>query len=555
MLYTPQNTLPGNEALKAGSDPTLALAMLQMDVASGRLPSNFPIHEWHEQKVRYDYYWSWATGTILEEVAGKTKEGKTVYRYPLKINPVRNFARKHAALLFGEVPDTPAPLVKTLITPKTIYGNPTERSKEDANFCAGVVNEVWQASNGRSIQYENGDISQWLGGSVFEISYVPWRRDLLIPITVRNISPDFVLPIFNADNYYDLSEAWIVYYVSARAAEAAWGIKPKGSNPNVLYVSHWTKDYNTRTVDGEILEARYPNGVRIRYDRHDNPFGQVPIKYTPRLREGSPYGSSFIPDIAGLALEYNSRLSDVGDAMRKTVHQRYVGRNITGSINPNKPLDDRGNTYLDIGVQNPALDGPPELKPLDPPKWSDSFSSHQAVLWNQLLREGGLGPIAFGEDEGSQRSALTLAFRMWPSTIVAKAQRTFWTDGLNEVAKVILTIAAEKNIRVSGQTVPKNFQQLVDISQDWLPMVPRDREAQVSEVVALVQSGLMSPETALGALGNVPDAQQELLQIKEHLEYRAKLNMKTGNEFSQAGEGAAVDIEEPTVSSGLREDE
>jgi len=552
MIYTPQNTLPGNEARKSSNE--LAMALLQLDLASGRLPAGFPLVEWQEQKARYDYYWSWANGTLLEDIAGKTKDGKPVYRYPLKINPVRNFARKHAALLFGEVPDTPAPLVRTLVTPKTLYGNPTERSKQDAEFCAGVVNEVWQSSNGRSIQYENGDISQWLGGSVFEITYVPWRRDLLIPIVVHNISPDFVLPVWNADNYYDLLEAWVVYYVAGRTAEKMWGIKPRSGQENVLYVSHWSKEFNTRTVDGEILEVTYPNNVKIRYDKHPNPFGSVPIKYIPRLREGGPYGSSFIPDIAGLALEYNSRLADVGDAMRKTVQQRYVGRNITGQINPNKPLDDKGNTYIDIGVQNPALDDAPELKPLDPPKWSDSFNTHQGSLWSQLLREGGLGPIAFGEDEGSQRSALTLAFRMWPSTIVAKAQRTFWTDGLNEVAKVILHMAAEKRIQVASRSVPSNFEQLVDIAQDWLPMVPRDREAQVNEIVVLVQAGLKSPESALAMLGDVPDVQEELKRVEKHLRFMSEIRQSQAPGAAQAGEGAKQDVVQPEVSTGLRED-
>lgn len=538
------NTIPGNDFARYGDDASGVISLMQLDQDAGRLPQNFPLILWQEQSARYLWYWSWHRGEVLEEEMGKTKDGRTVYRYPLKLNPVRNFARKHAALLFGEVPDTPIPMVKTIITPKTIFADPTDTMKKDALFYASLVNEVWTANNGRSIQYENGEISQFLGGSVFQVGYTPWREDLLIPVTVKNIYPNFFLPIWSTDSYYDLLEAWVIYRIPAATAREMWNIEPIRDATSVLYAEHWTRKEYSITVDGKALEATYPNGMRVTFDHLPNPFGFVPFVYIPRLREGSYYGSSFIPDIAGLALEFNSRTADEGDAMRKTVQQRFKGSNITGEITTRK-LDDKGNVYLDLGVTNPALDDPPELSPLDPPQWDNAYSAHKTFLWDQLLREAGLGPIAFGEDEGSQRSALTLAFRMWPSTVVAKAQRTFWTDGLNQVARYILRIIAIKHVYVAGKTVSAGFEKLYDIAPDWLPMIPRDREAQVNEIILRLQSNSISIEKALEDFGDVSDIKAEVDRIRDWATFMASLQA--------AAKGAAQDVVTPAASTGLRD--
>lgn len=524
--------------------------MLQMDIKDGFIPATFPMHLWRDQASRYDAYWAWHTGEILEEIVGHTKEGEPVYRYPLKINPVRDFARKHAALLFGEVPDTPTPLVKTLIAPKTIYGNSSKSMKEQGEFLSDFVTEVWMSSNGRSIQYENGEISQFLGGSVFQVQYVPWRKDLLIPIQIKNIYPNYFLPIWGADNYYDLLEAWVIYRVDPAVAHAQWGIDTGGLRP-AIYVEHWTKDYYEASINGKPLEASY-DGVRVSYDRQENPFGFVPFVYIPRVREGSYYGSSLVPDIAGLALEFNSRAADEGDAMRRTVHQKYWGRNIHGDIKERR-LDAAGNTFLDLGPTNPVWESDPTIEPLDPPEWDPSYSKHKEFLWGQLMREANLGPIAFGEDEGSQRSALTLAFRMWPSTIIAKAQRTFWTDGLIQVARYVLLMAAIKGIEVDSQRVPADFDKKFSITPQWLPMIPRDREALVNEMILRLQAGAVPIEKALEAFADVPDIQEAMQQIMRWLIFNTQLAAAGKTQEGGAGSGAPTQMVSPIAMSGLIE--
>lgn len=544
--FMAQNTLPANNA-NATSQITFAMQLLSMNDIQGFLPEGFPIYLWQDQSTRYLNYWAWHTGEILEETVGQTKEGRDVFRYPLKINPVRDFARKHTALLFGEVPDTPEPLIKTLVAPKTILRSRGGSLKKSADFLSDLVSEVWTQSYGRSIQYENGALSQFLGGSVFQVSYQPWRQDLLLPIVIKNIYPNYFLPLWQSDNYYDLLECWVVYLVDPVMARIQWGLEPQGQRPAV-YSEHWTRDYYQIAVNGQPLVATYADGTRMDYTHQPNPFGFVPFVYIPRLREGSYYGSSMIPDISGLALEFNARVADEGDAMRRTVHQKYLGTNIAGEIRYRK-MDENGNTFVDLGNTSPINDQVPDIHPLEPPKWDKAYSDHKNFLWNQLQREGSLGPIAFGEDEGSQRSALTLAFRMWPSTIMAKAQRTFWTDGLTQVARYALRMAQIKGVVIDSQRVPDDFERTMSIVPQWLPMIPRDREAMVNELVLRVQSGLSEPEQALEQLGDTPDVQEEIGKVRDWLTFLAQVEAT-----KKPGQDAKTSIVSPEASSGLKEE-
>lgn len=545
MFLSPFNlsTLP---SLEPGNENTTALGLLQTAMEQGLLPAGFPTNQWMLQSVRYKEYWAWYRGDHLEETIGTSKDGRPVYRYPLKLNPIRNFARKHASLVLGDVSDGSGVPVRSVVKPKMAYfgEDAPESAKTKAMEAQFFLNEVWSGSNPRSMLYENALLSQILGGHVFKVNYVPYRKDLAVPVWIKNIVPDFFLPLWNADDPWDLLEAYIVYRIPRAAAERQWpSMKFEGNHLTyVTYVEHWTKDHYSIMLDGKPLETRYET-VRVKYDKEPNPFGFVPMVYIPRLREGSNYGSSLIPDIQGLTVEFNARMADVGDAVRKAIHRRRLGRNISREPEA-RDLDKNsgsGEKYLDIGYTNPAYDGPPELWAEDPPDWHNEIINYNTFLWDQLNREGNLGPTAFGEDEGSQRSALTLAFRMWPATIIGKAQRQFWTDGMNVVDRMILQIATTHNIKVNGKSIPKDALQQFDISKDWDPMIPRDREAEVAEIIARLGSATpsISLKTALEKFGDVPDIKQEIDRIEEAQEKKQQDAIKQNtagqnNDFKQA---------------------
>lgn len=552
MYLSPFNieTLP---SLEPGNENVTALGVLQTAMDQGLIPAGFPTNLWILQSFRYKENWAWYRGDHLEELYGYDKDGRPVYRYPLKMNPIRNFARKHASLVLGDISDGGTIPVRSMVKPKLAWWGeePPDNTKGIAKKTQFFLQEVWANSNPRSMLYENALVSQILGGHVFRVNYVPWRSDLSIPITVRGVLPDFFLPLWSSDNPWDLLEAYIVYRIPRATAEREWpGMKMESYSPTyVTYVEHWDKEKYSITIDGKPLETRYTNAktgssIRVKYKDEENPFGFVPMVYIPRLREGSNYGSPLVPDIKGLQVEFNSRMADVGDAVRKAIHRRRIGRNISREPE-SRDLDKNsgsGEKYLDIGATNPAYEDKPELWAEDPPDWHNEVIAYNEFLWDQLNREGNLGPTAFGEDEGSQRSALTLAFRMWPATIIGKSQRMFWTDGLNAVDRLILRMANVHNVKVNGFSIPDDVLMQYDIEKDWDPMIPRDREAEVSEIIARLSGDTpsISLETALEKFGDIPDVKEEVAKIQEMLDKKQEnaMSLKSASPAGDAFKGA-----------------
>lgn len=534
-------------------------AVSVLGITAEDLPAGFPMTEWMMQSQRYLKYWKWFDGTYIEETTDTTKGNDPVYKFPLRINAIRNFARKHATVLLGEeVFDSPEPLIKTVISPRKFLSNAVVEDEETAlaQFLQSVVNEVWQSSNGRALQSENAVLTQFLGGCVFGIKYVPWEEDLAIPIIIENIMPDFFLPVWSKDDYYNLLEAWIVYRVPARVAALEW--KTTLSNQTyALYVEHWTQDSYSIYIDNEPLTDQYG----VTYKDLKNIWGFVPFVYIPHLREGNFYGPSIVEDIEGLVKEYNARMADQGDAIRKTVHRIRYAYNINRT--PVSRLIGNNVRVIDLGHESPAQKNPPKVYAEDPPSLSDSLMSFSDDLWAQLMREASLGPIAFGEDEGSQRSALTLAFRMWPTTSHARMERTFWTDGLNRIGfmllKMIAIIQANKTFKETMSalplTVPLDFYKNYRLSQDWLPQIPRDREQMVNEIIIRYQSGLLSIDSALQSFGDIRNVKNEKDLILQWKEAVAKIQAQNAPPAAKEDKGADVKLTTPVASTNAGEND
>lgn len=545
--------------------------LLSPDVVDS-LPAYFPQDLWTQQATRYAEYWDWFTGEVLEEQVATTPEGHPVHKFPLGINPVRNFARKHAALLWGEAQDGPDPYVKAKITAKKLFStnNPKPEDVELGKTLSELVNAVWSQSNGRSIMQEAGVLAQFLGGYVLQLVYEPWNPELVIPLRVKGIIPDFFLPIWKDDDYYNLLEAFLIYRIPMAAARLEYGdlIDATDTAPYAIYVEHWRRDKLTITINGKPLETSYtmPDGtvIKISYDNAENVFGFVPFVYIPHVREGNFFGSSIVDDMKGLVKELNKAMADEGDMIAGAVRRR---RYLTNQIGPVKEVQlAPGVRATHLGQTPPTSKHEPNVIFEDPPTLTAGLVDYPDRLWEALIREGQLSDVFFGKDEGSQRSALTLAFRMLPSTTHARAERTFWNDGLNTMAKMILLIsmkhiAIRAVLKQYGVAVPKDFLRRFDFAQDWLPMVPRDREAIVNEIILRKQTDLISPELALELFGDVLNIPEEIKRIKEWLEFLQQLAAKyavqpgqpgTGS-GSQEGDTAATDVQTPIASTNLNE--
>jgi hypothetical protein len=249
-------------------------------------------------------------------------------------------------------------------------------------------------------------------------------------------------------------------------------------------------------------------------------------------------------------------MSDIGDAIRKSVHRNRYVRNLQN--NPQKITLADGVDAINLGMESPVAKHPPEVTSEEPPQMGEHYLNFVDKLWIQTMREGNLGDIAFGEDEGSQRSALTLAFRMYPSTSHARMERANWGDGIATIARFILRMVYvaqnDKHMSKLVETdligkVPERFERLYQYAADWLPMIPRDREAVVNELILRKQARLISTRKALQDFGDVRNIEDELKAIQEDMEFAATLAAQQNADE----EGAQTNMQEPVASDGMKD--
>lgn len=530
-------------------------AVATLDLPQGSLPSSFPMYLWNAQAQRYHEYWSWFTGDKLNEIRARTAQGDPILKFPLGVNPVRNFARKHASVLLGEETfETPRPLVRSRISalPPLDGSAPEDLDKRLARIAGNIVNEVWIQSGGRGLQTENATLSQFLGGCVFQVSWQPQRTDLRIPILIKSVMPDFFLPIWKNDDPWNLLEAYVVYRLPGIVAKEQFGVNTDANK--VLYVEHWTRRAYSIYIDGQPITMQVGKS-RLALDNVPHPFGFVPFVYIPHLREGHFYGSSHVDDLAGLVKEFNARYADIGDSIRNSVHRKRYMRNVNGETKTRHIGE--GVYATDLGKDTPTSKNPPDVFTEDPPTLANGLTEFPDKLWSQLMREGHVSDIAFGEDEGSQRSALTLAFRMWPTTSHSQMERSYWTDGLNLVARMVIRMVLTKIKRIPlAKDLAADTLARVSISQEWLPQIPRDREQQINEIILRFQAGLLSPQRAIEMLGDVDYVDEELELIKQWLQFQASIDAGPGGEDSpgtEGGEGAKTNMQPVVANTGLED--
>jgi hypothetical protein len=219
-------------------------------------------------------------------------------------------------------------------------------------------------------------------------------------------------------------------------------------------------------------------------------------------------------------------------------------------------LAGRDNWVINLGTTPPSSKHPPEIKVEEPPAMAQGLTNYPEYVWETLLREANLSEIFFGKDEGSQRSALTLAFRMLPTTSHIRAERTLWEIGLNTLATMILlAIVRHPELRKAalreGVDVPADFRRNFRIHQEWSSMVPRDREQMVNEIILRRQTDLISPQRAIEKFGDVDNVEDEIEQIKKWLEEIAEIQAKFAVKPGQDGKGAQTSVLTPVASSGL----
>lgn len=490
---------------------------------------DFPYDQWRAQQELYDSLEYIYSGEALDVKLTDPSSGKSTDKYPIKLNPLKGTAKKHASTVFGQNVDS----IRHGGLPFQIIPDLDKEQKDIAQKFQDVIMKVLASNNFGTGMYGSTITSQYLGGAVIAAKFLPEENR----IEVHFPNPKEFLGIPKGANYWNLMEGWIVKEITEKEARY-YGYIPKMGETKFYYIEKWTETEYKIMVNGEVIAFK-SNGIK---QEGEHGYGRVPIIYVPHIREDGFIGQPIITDaVEGIIKELNLRWADIGDAVSEDSHSFVAVRNIRGSV---KVLTIDGRPVVDLGSNTGISSN--ELQPDMFAVRTQSASSPMIAFGEELMdayrREVNHPAVADGEDEGSQRSSLTLTTRMWPLVAEAEAERLFWTSGLIEFTRILTSIMVSKNME--GAT-----KEMLDypLIVQWQPMLPRDREALVQEAGVRASNDLGSKRHLMGLFGDVQDTEtmlEEVIDEKEQLtkfEQQPQFGNNTSNNTGANTPGNSAD--------------
>ncbi len=520
-------------------------------VATSEVGDGLPpelVSEWRQQLALYDQYWAWMDGKVWDQVDRYfvSQKGQDLpLLFPLQLNPIYTAALIHRNALFGEAADTGNPMVQPIAIPKNKYGDGDEgitvtpQARVDARLVTDLLERIWYQSNSRASMLDAGFISQALGGTVFKVSYEPYNTflDPAYPVAFREIEPEFFLPVYGMYDRWNLIEARIGRMIDAYEAKRIYNVETP--QRRVLYLETWSRNKLKVTVDNKPASVQRDGTWFPLSHEHNNGF--VPVVYIPHEVIGQFYGVPIVHQIGNLVKEFNGRAADIGDAVRNSIERMYILTNADANELKIKHLES-GIKVMATGKEMAGTQAK-RVEHVAPPDLPQGTMDYLKFLRDSIWHGSSTPAVAYGEDEGSQRSALTLAFRMWPLTAHIRGERSLWTEGLRVLGNMALKILAKKQ---DGEGAYKNVAEgtpfkVTDkhlghiLKMDWAPMIPRDRESEVNQLILRHQDEQLSTRMSLEKQGDIDDVDAELREIADEREEKAKIEAKYAVQIKGAG--------------------
>lgn len=455
----------------------------------------FPYVEWSELLTKYEESERWVRGDQLEEQS--TVAGKKIESYPLKINPLYNTIQKHAGALFG---DWNSSTYMTRIVARVT----DDAQKARALEVERTLTDLYTVNQFRSKMLEAAIHSQVYGGCIWRLAWTPWDEKEPASISIDIVHPKSFVAEVDGFGYLNLAGAWIVKKITYQEAKG-YGYSKGDTDPFYWYVEHITRTEMKHWVNDVPVTI---NGLPI---SGPNPFGFVPVIYIPHMRVTGFYGVNAIDHLFGIVTELNARWADLGDAVNDDSHPVYWMSGVQGT-----PKWVKLSSWLDvIDLPSPiSLSGAQQSPTLQAStsttRSSTAMNQMVTELWDLYMREAQTPPVAYGEDEGSQRSSLTLLTRFYPLVSHAGMERVWWTDALVVLNKYLMKMML---LKVPGLIKDTDLKYIIKI--DWPPYLMRDADAKYQELVARAEAGICSLEHLIGLTEEVDDPSAEVDKVIE----------------------------------------
>lgn len=434
------------------------------DLANTLNETDAPVDDWMHQSQIYARCYRYYAGVQLSERSSKPDTDEPPLLYPVRLNLVKMLCHTQADALWGEWDERMATFI---VDPGRVKDGITDEDMALAGALKRHLDRVYDIAAMNRILWESGLDQSRYGGSVLKIAPAPQG---LTGIRIERIPVQSFLPVWNPDDLDDLLEAYVVTQINQRVAKLRYGIDT--DRQFVLRVEHWTKaTYETR-IDNKVI-SKYSG---------KNPWGIIPLVYTPRLRSDSYFGEPLIDDIYGVQDELNSRVADIGDALNYNTHPLRWGYNLPSDIdNPQKypygpdQLWDLGRVLA--GQEPPHLEAL-ELKHPVP----DAAFKYIDFVYDWGRHASYAPPIVFGVDEGSQRSGATLTIRFWQLVRAVKRSRIYNRAALSRMIEIVMAITEKNFPSKFDKSLFKTYRDFGTIVE-FSPILPRDRTEIVDEMV------------------------------------------------------------------------
>jgi len=468
--------------------------------------------EFSERLKYYDDMERWYTGDALnQEVQDKT--GTKYDLFPVHLNPLPTIISKHVEAVMG--------IASPGAMPVRPYVVGDMASSDEAQSVQAWLLSLLRGAGGVSALQDAVRRSEIYGGTLLRAIF---RRDR---VRWEHVHPRAFFVVPNS-TWTAINELWIVKTISAEEAKRIYGVTLNDEFGFGIYVEHWTPRFIDVTIDGEraLLNGKVPIS-------NINPYGFVPAVYIPHMRGTRYWGTSLFEQALGLLRELNDRYRDIGQAINLDATDIIAMRNAPAP----KVRNIAGRDLIDLGSSsgiNASANPDMFIVGGGAKRISAPMMEYAQDIFEKILSVTDTPPIAFGKDEGSQRSSMTLEMRFWPLLAHANEERRVWSDALRTLS--LMSVEMMRKHYPSHEISKADDDILDGIVWRWDEQLPRDIETLTRSAVERVNAGLGAPIDLLTLFPDVRNPAEAEENIREWMMFQASLKKASLGSEQSAGD-------------------